>query len=73
MVPRKGLELPDLSDKGVFIAAGKNDPICSPEESQELQSLLEEANANVELHWENSGHQLTLPEVEAARTWYFNQ
>ncbi|MFZ7944520.1 MULTISPECIES: alpha/beta hydrolase [Bacillaceae] len=70
MVPRKGIELPDLTGKSVFIAAGKNDPICSPLESAELQSLLEKANAKVELHWENRGHQLTVDEVEAAAAWY---
>lgn len=70
MVPRKGIELPDLSGKSVFIAAGKNDPICSPMESVELQTLLEKANAKVELHWENRGHQLTMQEVEAAANWY---
>jgi phospholipase/carboxylesterase len=70
MVPRKGMILPDLSGKLVFIAAGTNDPICSPMESAELQSLLEKANADVELHWENRGHQLTMEEVEAAANWY---
>ncbi|MDS9996676.1 alpha/beta hydrolase [Bacillus atrophaeus] len=70
MVPRKGINLPDLSGKFVFIAAGTNDPICSPMESTGLQSLLEKANANVELHWENNGHQLTIEEVEAAAQWY---
>ena len=70
MVPRRGIELPDLSGTSVFIAAGTNDPICSPEESTELQLLLEKANAKVELHWENKGHQLTLQEVEAAAQWY---
>ncbi|MFK9092752.1 alpha/beta hydrolase [Bacillus salipaludis] len=70
MVPRKGIDLPDLSGKSVFIAAGTNDPICSPMESAELQELLENANAKVELHWENRGHQLTMQEVEAAATWY---
>ncbi|MBS4219981.1 alpha/beta hydrolase [Bacillus sp. FJAT-49711] len=70
MVPRRGVELPDLSGKSVFIAAGTNDPICSPEESQELQTLLEKANAEVDLHWENRGHQLTIEEVEAAGRWY---
>ncbi|MEO2075988.1 MAG: alpha/beta hydrolase [Bacillus sp. (in: firmicutes)] len=70
MVPRRGVELPDLTGKSVFIAAGTNDPICPPQESEELQSLLEKANANVELHWENRGHQLTLQEVEAAAKWY---
>lgn len=70
MVPRKGIDLPDLTGKSVFIAAGTNDPICSPMESTELQSLFEKANAKVELHWENRGHQLTRQEVEAAATWY---
>lgn len=70
MVPRKGVELPDLTGKSVFIAAGMNDPICSPKESEELQALLEKANAKVEMHWENRGHQLTLQEVEAAAQWY---
>jgi phospholipase/carboxylesterase len=31
---------------------------------------LEKVNANVELHWENRGHQLTMNEVEAAALWY---
>jgi len=70
MVPRKGMDLPDLTGKSVFIAAGTNDPICSPTESTELQSLLEKANADVEIHWENRDHQLTLTEVEAAAQWY---
>lgn len=70
MVPRKGIDLPDLSGKAVFIAAGTNDPICSPMESSELQALLDKANANVDLHWENRGHQLTAQEVEAAAHWY---
>lgn len=70
MVPRRGIELPDLSGTEVFLAAGKNDPICPAQESEELKILLSNANANVEIHWENSGHQLTLSEVEAARDWY---
>jgi len=70
MVPRRGLELPDLSGKSVFIAAGTNDPICSPLESGELESLLQKANADVEMHWESRGHSLTPTEVEAASSWY---
>ena len=72
MVPRRGIDLPDLLGKKVFIAAGINDPICSAEESTELQSLLEKANAEVQIHWGNRGHQLTFDEVEAAAKWYQN-
>jgi phospholipase/carboxylesterase len=70
MVPRRGVELPDLSGKPVFIGAGTNDPICPAHESEELKSLLEKANASVQLHWENHGHQLTFGEVDAAEKWY---
>jgi phospholipase/carboxylesterase len=72
MVPRRGIDLPDLTGTSVFIGAGSNDPICSPLESAELQSLLEKAGADVELHWENRGHQLTREEVEEAAKWYQN-
>jgi phospholipase/carboxylesterase len=70
MVPIKGMDLPVLSGKSVFITAGSNDPLISPLESVELESLLEKAQANVELHWENRGHQLTIEEVESAAEWY---
>jgi phospholipase/carboxylesterase len=70
MIPRKGIKLPDLSGKSVFITAGTNDPICSPLESTGLQSLLEETGATVQIHWEDRGHQLTREEVDAAAVWY---
>ncbi|MGP4040986.1 alpha/beta hydrolase [Gracilibacillus sp. D59] len=73
MVPRRGIELPDLSGKTIFIPAGTNDPICAPSETEELQSLFESANANVTVHWEDRGHQLTYSEVDAARKWLANQ
>lgn len=70
MVPRRGIDLPNLTGTPVFIGAGTNDPICPAEESEELKTLLEEAGASVDLHWENYGHQLTVSEVDAAGEWY---
>ncbi|WP_099352619.1 alpha/beta hydrolase [Fredinandcohnia onubensis] len=70
MVPRRGIELPDLTGTPVFMAAGKNDPICPAQETIDLQDLLEKANADVEVHWENNGHMLTGTEVAAAAKWY---
>lgn len=70
MVPRRGIELPDLTGKSIFIAAGINDPLCPPDESRELQALLEHTNANVSIFWDDKGHQLTMNEVEAAKKWY---
>lgn len=70
MVPFRGTELPDLNQVPIFIGAGKNDPICSPEESIELKDLLEKAGATVEIDWGQSGHSLTQQELTAAAQWY---
>ncbi|OPH53424.1 carboxylesterase [Paenibacillus ferrarius] len=70
MVPRRGVQLPELAGTPIFIGAGKNDPICSPQETEELTALLGEAGAAVHVHWEQAGHQLTRSEVDAAAAWY---
>lgn len=70
MVPRRGLEMPDLTGTPVFIGAGTNDPICKPEETEELKDRLKQAGAIVDIHWENNGHQLTKGEVEKVAEWY---
>ncbi|WP_129689861.1 alpha/beta hydrolase [Gottfriedia acidiceleris] len=72
MVPIRDLELPNMKDVSVFIGAGKNDPICLPQETEELASLLDGAGAKVVTHWENMGHSLTRSEIEAATDWYEN-
>ncbi|GLX69977.1 alpha/beta hydrolase [Paenibacillus glycanilyticus] len=70
MVPIRGLTLPELSGVPVFIGAGENDPICSPEETHELEGLLTGAGADVAVHWERYGHQLSRTEVAAAAAWF---
>lgn len=70
MVPRRGIDLPDLAGVSVFIAAGKNDPLCTAQESSDLQALLTDAGASTEVHWEMNGHSLTRTEVDAAAEWY---
>jgi phospholipase/carboxylesterase len=72
MVPRRGIEIPDLTDLPVFIGAGKNDPICPPEETEDLEKLLANAGATVHVKWENMGHQLSRAEVEEAAEWFSN-
>ncbi|MBS4219756.1 alpha/beta hydrolase [Bacillus sp. FJAT-49711] len=72
MVPRRGIELPDLSGTSVFIGAGKNDPLCPPEESEDLMEILQSAGAHVQIHWEHYGHQLTRSEVGKAAKWFLS-
>ena len=73
MVPIRDKELPPLNGTSVFIGAGTNDPICPMEEAKDLKSLLEDAGAEVHVHWENFGHSLTRTEIEAAADWYHNK
>ncbi|MFJ7935234.1 alpha/beta hydrolase [Sporosarcina sp. NPDC096371] len=70
MVPRRGIALPDLTDTSVFIAAGKNDPMCPAKEAEDLDELLTDAGAQVKVHWEMNGHSLTRTEVDAAAEWF---
>jgi phospholipase/carboxylesterase len=70
MVPRRGIKLPEMGNLPVFIGAGSNDPICKPEETEELHGLLKEAGAEVELYWADKGHQLTREEINKAKEFY---
>ncbi|MNL83426.1 putative hydrolase MhqD [compost metagenome] len=57
----------------MFIGAGTNDPIIRREETEELESLLREAGAEVTMLWGNQGHRLSSAEAEAARDWLKQQ
>ncbi|QDP40393.1 alpha/beta hydrolase [Radiobacillus deserti] len=70
MVPRRNITLPNLSGVPVFIGAGENDPLCLPQETIDLESLLTEAHADVTVHWDQLGHQLSQKEVNEAKIWY---
>lgn len=70
MVPFQDRDM--LAHKGlpIFIGAGKNDPICPPEETVGLTSKLEEAGSSVTVDWGQAGHSLTQMELQAAKEWY---
>lgn len=70
MVPRRGVTPPSLSGVPIFVGAGRNDPICRPEETEELAALLRSAGAAVDIHWEQTGHQLTQTEAAAVAAWF---
>ncbi|ULO07794.1 alpha/beta hydrolase [Paenibacillus sp. 19GGS1-52] len=69
MVPLRNVEIPSLKGHAIFIGAGKNDPIIATAETQELETLLQGAGAEVTTHWGNQGHRLSAEEAEAARVW----
>ena len=69
MVPLIPDNLPDLSDKRIFMSSGLRDPIATRQEAETLSRLLKQARAVVDLQWQNSGHELTQDDVHAAKQW----
>ncbi|MFL6450050.1 MAG: alpha/beta hydrolase [Bryobacteraceae bacterium] len=69
MVPFRPAEPPNLSGKPVLLLNGRLDPIAPPAEAEALRAIFQSAKADVQLHWENSGHGLTQGDLAAARRW----
>jgi predicted esterase len=69
MVPLVPDKIPDLSYKRIFMSSGLEDPIATKQEAQRLASLLKQAGANVVLEWQDSGHELTQHDIQAAKQW----
>jgi predicted esterase len=69
MVPLVPDPLPVLQDVRVLIAAGRYDPIVSPQQSQALADLLARAGAEVTLHWSQAGHDLAPDDLQAGERW----
>jgi predicted esterase len=69
MVPLDNPGTADLSRVGVFLAAGRADPIAPPEQAQQLAGLLTDRGAAVELRWHPGGHDLDRRALAQATTW----
>ncbi|PJK16262.1 carboxylesterase [Chryseomicrobium excrementi] len=70
MIPNPDATIPELSGLPVFIGAGVNDQMVPYTESEGLKAMLSEHGAEVEMHVEPYGHQLTGSEVDASKSWY---
>jgi len=69
MVPFTPTDLPDLSNKSIILLEGLHDPIVSRTEAQRLLEIFTNAQSNVTLKWQDSGHNLTNEDIFAAKKW----
>jgi phospholipase/carboxylesterase len=69
MVPFEPEVVPDLSGMPIFLAAGRMDQMIAPENTERLSEILDEASADLDLRWRNTGHTLTYEEVAEAKEW----
>jgi phospholipase/carboxylesterase len=69
MVPFEPEVTPDLSGMPVFMGAGRMDRMIPPDNTQRVAEILNEAGADVDLRWRDTGHPLTYEEVREAKQW----
>ena len=69
MVPLQPERVPDLGGAPVLLSNGRMDPMVPAAQVSQLEELLRRANANVTVHWQRSGHELTNEAVSWARDW----
>lgn len=69
MVPLVPDRLPGLSGKRVFMSSGLQDPIATKHQAETLSKMLRQAGADVDLEWQDSGHELIEEDVKTARQW----
>ncbi|MFN2564624.1 MAG: VOC family protein [Gemmatimonadaceae bacterium] len=69
MVPFEPSALPDLGGTAVFIAAGRGDTMVPQAQVVRLAEILRESGAEVTLHWDPGGHEVSRGVVDAAQEW----
>jgi predicted esterase len=55
-----------------FVLAGIYDPIVSSQEAEKLFGLFKKVGAEVSLSWQESGHELTIEEIQKAKDYNNN-
>jgi predicted esterase len=69
MLPFEPDPLPDLAGTSAFIGAGKADAMIRPDQAQRLADIMENAGADITVHWHPGGHTITREELAAAKSW----
>lgn len=59
----------DLSEKKVFLSAGRFDPMVSENQTMDLFEILKKNSAQVLLKWQQSGHNLTEADIIDSKYW----
>jgi len=66
MVVLQPKQLPNLSGKRIAIISGRYDPIVPVDQPETLAGMFRAAGAEVELHWLETGHQLSGADLRLA-------
>ncbi len=70
MLPYQDRKMNTQMNLKVFVGAGKNDPICPAEMTEQIIDEILLTKADVESFWHHQYHQITNEEIEAAKLFY---
>ena len=69
MVPRRSNNFMNLNQTSVLITAGKQDPMCSVEETEELFNIFKKQEALIDVEYFEGGHSISRPELDYVKKW----
>ena len=69
VVPFEPDTAPDLSGRRIFLSGGQRDPYAPVARTERLAEILRLGGAEVTVHWQPGGHELTTGEVDASKAW----
>jgi phospholipase/carboxylesterase len=69
MVPFEPDPVPSLAGRSILMAEGRLDQMIPVPQAERLAELFREAGAEVEVEWQEAGHQLTPRDIRAAEAW----
>lgn len=69
MYPLTPETLPTLNDTSVLLLNGEADPIVPHAQVDQLRDLLTSVGAEVQVHWESAGHNLTAEDIRLSSAW----
>ncbi|MGE4378414.1 MAG: alpha/beta hydrolase [Candidatus Izemoplasmatales bacterium] len=72
MVPFRNKEYANLEKQKILLTSGKNDPIVSFKESEELNSIFLNKRADIDFYVYFEGHSISNKEIEDIIKWYRN-
>jgi predicted esterase len=69
MVPFEPDPVPRLEGRAILMAEGRFDPMIPVPQAERLAALFRESGAEVDVEWQEAGHQLTPKDIRAAESW----
>ena len=69
LIPWSPAPQPGLAGRRILITAGKNDPICPANQTQDFADYLTHQRAEVTLFWHDGGHEIAQSEIVAIQSF----